>query len=47
LRFGNRAKNIKNKVTQNAERSAKELMILLAQVETKLDKITELVKLVQ
>ena len=29
LKFGNRAKNIKNKVTQNAERSAKELLILL------------------
>jgi len=29
LRFGNRAKNIRNKPKQNVERSAKELNILL------------------
>lgn len=43
LRFGNRAKNIKNKVVQNAERSAKELLIQLGEVEQRLDKITKLV----
>ncbi|CDW78393.1 kinesin motor domain containing protein [Stylonychia lemnae] len=47
LRFGNRAKNIKNKVTQNAERSAKELLILLNDANGRIDKLTELVKLVQ
>jgi kinesin family protein 5 len=47
LRFGNRAKNIKNKVVQNAERSAKELLILLNDANGRIDKLTELVKLVQ
>jgi len=46
LRFGNRAKNIKNKVVQNAERSAKELLIALNEAEGKISKITELVKLI-
>lgn len=36
LRFGNRAKNIKNKVKQNTERSAKELLVLLGQAEVKI-----------
>ena len=35
LRFGNRAKSIKNKVKQNTERSAKELLILLTAAESK------------
>lgn len=37
LRFGLRAKSIKNKVKQNAERSAKELLICLAACEKKLE----------
>jgi len=36
LRFGNRAKNIKNTPVVNAERSAKELTILLAAAEKKI-----------
>ena len=47
LRFGNRAKNIKNKVVQNAERSAKELLILLGDAEQRLAKAGELVRLIQ
>ena len=47
LRFGNRAKSIKNKVVQNAERSAKELLIALTDAEAKIEKITELVRLIQ
>lgn len=47
LRFGNRAKNIKNKVTQNAERSAKELLILLNENEGRIQKLTELVLMIQ
>lgn len=47
LRFGNRAKSIKNKVVQNAERSAKELLIALNEVEAKIEKQTELVKMIQ
>ena len=46
LRFGNRAKNIKNKVTQNAERSAKELLGALTDAESKIAKMTELVTLI-
>jgi kinesin family member 5 len=46
LRFGNRAKSIKNKVVQNAERSAKELLIALNEAEAKIEKITELVQLI-
>ncbi len=47
LRFGNRAKNIKNKVVQNAERSAKELLIQLKEAEGKIKKVTELVRIFQ
>jgi F0F1-type ATP synthase membrane subunit b/b' len=47
LRFGNRAKSIKNKVVQNAERSAKELQIALNDAEAKIEKVTELVKMIQ
>lgn len=43
LRFGNRAKSIKNAVKQNAERSAKELMILLNAAEQKIQKVTDIV----
>ena len=46
LRFGMRAKSIKNKVKQNAERSAKELLMLLGCAEQKLEKSTELVLLI-
>ena len=47
LRFGNRAKSIKNKIVQNAERSAKELLIALNEAESKIERITEIVRLVQ
>lgn len=47
LRFGNRAKNIKNKVKQNAERSAKELLMELNDAQSRIDKITDLVGLIQ
>lgn len=47
LRFGNRAKSIKNKIVQNAERSAKELLIALNEAEQKIDKTTEMVKMIQ
>ena len=36
LRFGNRAKSIKNKPMVNVERSAKELMLLLEVAEKKI-----------
>ena len=41
------AKSIKNKVVQNAERSAKELLFALTDAEAKIEKVTELVKLIQ
>lgn len=47
LRFGLRAKSIKNKVKQNAERSAKELLILLGQAEKKIQNISDLVAMIQ
>lgn len=47
LRFGLRAKSIKNKVKQNAERSAKELLVALAASDAKVEKITELIFLIQ
>ena len=47
LRFGNRAKSIKNKVVQNAERSAKELLVALNEAESRIEKITEVVTLLQ
>lgn len=47
LRFGNRAKSIKNKVVQNAERSAKELLIALNEAENRIEKQGELVKIIQ
>lgn len=47
LRFGNRAKSIKNKIVQNAERSAKELLIALTEAEAKIERSTELVKMIQ
>jgi len=43
LRFGNRAKSIKNAVKQNAQRSAKELIGLLAVAEEKIAKTTQLI----
>jgi kinesin family member 5 len=46
LRFGNRAKNIKNKVKQNTERSAKELLVCLGMAEAKIQKVTDLVLLI-
>ena len=47
LRFGLRAKSIKNKVKQNAERSAKELLICLTAAEKKIGQITDLVAMIQ
>ena len=47
LKFGNRAKAIQNKVVQNAEKSAKELMIMLKDVEGKIKKLEYLISSVQ
>ena len=47
LRFGNRAKSIKNAVKQNAQRSAKELLGLLNVAEVKIKGHTELIGLMQ
>lgn len=47
LRFGNRAKSIKNKVKQNAERSAKDLILALTQTELKVQQSTDLIQLIQ
>lgn len=47
LRFGNRAKSIKNSLKQNSQRSAKELLALLNSAEAKLKKKTQLIKLIQ
>ena len=47
LRFGNRAKSIKNAVKQNAQRSAKELIGLLAVAEEKIAKTTQLIEMIQ
>ena len=47
MRFGNRAKNIKNNVKQNTERSAKELLILLNTAEGKIQRVTDLVAMIQ
>ena len=46
-RFGARAKRIKNKVVQNAERSAKELLIKLNEAESKIKNVTEVVRMLQ
>ena len=47
LRFGLRAKSIKNAVKQNAQRSAKELQNLLNKAELKIIQNTQLIKLIQ
>lgn len=47
LRFGNRAKSIKNAVKCNAQRSAKELIALLSAADAKIKAKTELIKLIQ
>lgn len=47
LRFGNRAKSIKNQVKCNAQRSAKELLILLNASEEKIKKNKEIITLLQ
>ena len=47
LRFGLRAKSIKNAVKQNAQMSAKELQGLLKASDGKLQSVTKLVKLIQ
>ena len=47
LRFGLRAKSIKNALKQNAQRSAKELLELLKVADAKIAKNTELVSLIQ
>nr|BAN16545.1 ADB2008819 [Acytostelium subglobosum] len=44
LRFGNRAKNIKNKAKINQERSAAELKILLAKAEKEIESLKEYTK---
>jgi kinesin family protein 5 len=47
LRFGLRAKSIKNAVKQNAQRSAKELLMLLNVAEEKIKTNEELITLIQ
>lgn len=47
LRFGLRAKSIKNAIKQNAQRSAKELQGLLTVAEKKIKQNNELIKLIQ
>ena len=47
FRFGERAKKIKNKVKKNEERSAKELLIALNAVELKIQRVTDLVAMIQ
>ena len=47
LRFGQRAKSIKNKAVVNEERSAKELQILLEQAEKKIAQQAEIIKLME
>ena len=47
LRFGNRAKNIKNTPVVNAERSAKELTILLTAAEKKIQEQEALIEALQ
>lgn len=47
LRFGLRAKSIKNKIKQNTERSAKELLICLNQAEQKIQRVSDLVAMIQ
>ena len=46
LRFGMRAKSIKNKIKQNTERSAKELLIELNKAEAKIGRISDLVAMI-
>ena len=43
LRFGSRAKKIKNKPTVNVERSPKKLMLLLDEAEEKVKRLTEVI----
>ena len=47
LRFGLRAKSIKNAIKQNAQRSAKELLECLKVADAKILKNTELIALIQ
>lgn len=47
LRFGNRAKSIKNAVKQNAQRSAKELLILFNKAESNIKTNKELITLMK
>ena len=47
MRFGSRAKSIKNAVKQNAQRSAKELLALLKAADAKISENTELIELIQ
>ena len=46
FRFGERAKKIKNKVKQNTERSAKELLIALTAAELKIERVSDLVAMI-
>ena len=47
FRFGERAKQIKNKVRKNEERSAKELLVALTAAEGKIQRVTDLVAMIQ
>lgn len=47
LRFGNRAKSIRNTPIANAQRSAKELLAELNKTNSKLEKLNEIIHLVQ
>ena len=47
LRFGNRAKSIKNALKQNAQRSAKELLGLLNVAEEKIKNHAQIISLIQ
>jgi len=47
LRFGNRAKSIRNTPIANAQRSAKELLVELNKTNAKIDKLNEVIRAVQ
>jgi kinesin family protein 5 len=47
LRFGNRAKNIKNKPIANAERSAKELLAELEKVGKHQERLSQSIVIIQ
>ena len=47
LRFGNRAKSIKNTPIANSQRSAKELLAELTKTNSKIDKLNEIIRSIQ